>query len=424
MAEKQSRRRHTGHTKSGSVRDVRIQRIGRMTIYRRGKAYYLYYRERGRSVRRKVKGTLAAVRVIASRVSTSVEEGSPSPLGFTRIGVDDLADGFIDYCESVQQLALRTVERYRAALAVSYSALFVSNLYRPLVPSRTEAHYVAVGRWLIAFVMIGGIGTAVLTDNVLVFVQYLITVGGTFGAAVWLGFLWRGVTKTAVFVQVVCSFLIMAFIPISLQILPAARTHEPFLVQTPRKTVTIQTGALQSEVDAGLAEYVGQVVTKAHVIEPAAIFYENVARQDPSDPNSPFRGYGRFNCELWILSLFGLDLTRFSRAGLATSRYLFDAFHPFLLLFIISAFARRPDKKLLDRFFVKMHTPVRGDPEEDRRVLEENYAHPDLFQDRKVFPKTVWEILKPGKLDFIGFFGTWAAVGVVILTLYLVFTLV
>ena len=38
-------------------------------------------------------------------------------MGFTRIGLDDLADGFIDYCESVQQLALRTVERYRAALA-------------------------------------------------------------------------------------------------------------------------------------------------------------------------------------------------------------------------------------------------------------------------------------------------------------------
>ena len=45
-----------------------------------------------------------------------MEEGSPSPFGFTRISVDDLLAKFLEYCRDVQGLALRTIDRYRAAL--------------------------------------------------------------------------------------------------------------------------------------------------------------------------------------------------------------------------------------------------------------------------------------------------------------------
>jgi len=117
MADAGSKKGHTGHTSAGNVRDVRIQRIGRVTVYKRGKTYYLYYRDRGKSVRSKVEGNLATARVMASKVAAAVEEGSPSPLGFTRMAIDELLDGFIDYCESVRGLALRTVDRYRAALS-------------------------------------------------------------------------------------------------------------------------------------------------------------------------------------------------------------------------------------------------------------------------------------------------------------------
>ena len=116
MADVPAMKGHTGHTPSGNVRDVTIQRIGRVTVYKRGKTYYLYYRERGKSVRRKVEGNLATARAMASKVAAAVEEGSPSPLGFTRIAINELLDGFIEYCESVRGLALRTVDRYRAAL--------------------------------------------------------------------------------------------------------------------------------------------------------------------------------------------------------------------------------------------------------------------------------------------------------------------
>ena len=45
---------HTGRTTAGHTRDVKVERIGRVTIYKRGDVYYLYYRECGASQRRRV----------------------------------------------------------------------------------------------------------------------------------------------------------------------------------------------------------------------------------------------------------------------------------------------------------------------------------------------------------------------------------
>ncbi len=77
-------KKHTGRTASGSTRDLKIQRIGRVTVYKRGTSYYLYYREGKKSVRRKVDGNLATARATAAKVSASLEEGSPSPFGLPR----------------------------------------------------------------------------------------------------------------------------------------------------------------------------------------------------------------------------------------------------------------------------------------------------------------------------------------------------
>jgi integrase len=107
---------HTGITDKGNIRDVKIERIGKVTIYQRGKVYYLYYRERGGSHRPKVDGNLAVARATAAKVSAALAEDRPSPLGFQRTSPDEMVKGFLDYAENVQGLAWRTIDRYRAAL--------------------------------------------------------------------------------------------------------------------------------------------------------------------------------------------------------------------------------------------------------------------------------------------------------------------
>jgi len=109
MGSKQGSRGHTGHTQTGYVRDVRIERIGRVTIYERGKSYFLYYREQGRSIRRKVDGNLASARALASRTTAALSGGDPSPFDFNRTTIVELVDGFWEHCQTVQELAPRTV---------------------------------------------------------------------------------------------------------------------------------------------------------------------------------------------------------------------------------------------------------------------------------------------------------------------------
>jgi len=102
-------RGHTGKTGKGHTRDVRIERLGRATIYKRGKTYSLYYRESGRTVRRRVPGNLNSARAAASKTNAALEEGSPSPFGFKRAHPARFVSEYLDFCENVAQRATRTV---------------------------------------------------------------------------------------------------------------------------------------------------------------------------------------------------------------------------------------------------------------------------------------------------------------------------
>ena len=107
---------HTGQTRAGHVRDVKVERIGTVTIYKRGLSYFLYYREKGVSRRTKIDGNLAAARATASTVSFALANHRRSPLGHQRTSPQEMVFGFLDYVANVQKLALRTQDRYRAAL--------------------------------------------------------------------------------------------------------------------------------------------------------------------------------------------------------------------------------------------------------------------------------------------------------------------
>jgi hypothetical protein len=107
---------HTGRTPAGHTRDVKVERIDRVTIYRRGTTYCLYYRQGGLSRRRKVDGNLAVARATAHKIVAALNEGRESPVAFQRTSPKKLVEGFLESVANVQRLALRTQDRYRAAL--------------------------------------------------------------------------------------------------------------------------------------------------------------------------------------------------------------------------------------------------------------------------------------------------------------------
>lgn len=306
--------------------------------------------------------------------------------------------------------------------AVANSALFIRNLYQPLFPSKSEKHYINLGRVIIGLTMVGGIFAAVFVDNLLVLFKYFISLPAIFGAAIWLGFVWRRLAKWAVILQVVICSIIYIVLPNTFPAIEAVRTSDHFLLETSEQEVIIKTGALQEDIDAGRATEIGEAIEKRQVIEPVGVFFENVARLNPDDPNSPKIGLGRFHAELWVLSWFGLDLQNYSKAALVALRFGFDALFPFVLLFLFTLFAKPVTKATQDRFFAKIHTPVQKTPEEDARVVEENANNPEIFEKDKIWPGSNWEILKPGWQDYAGFFGSWVIVGLIILLLWLVVT--
>jgi len=312
------------------------------------------------------------------------------------------------------------------AQSVCSSALFIRNLYQPWRPGRSEKHYINVGRGVIVVTLLAGIGMAYKAENLAELFKYFISLPAVFGAAVWLGFIWRRLTPTAVIVQVIVCFSIYAVIPNVFPMLDSVSRNPSFLDETEAREVMITTGALADDVAEGRALRVGEKIEKRHLIEPTGIFFDKVVRvkgadsQSATDLQSTKAGQGRFHAEIWVLSLLGIDFSTCSKAQLVATRFFFDALFPFVLLFALSFMTRPVNRQKLDAFFGKMHTPVQATPEEEEAALEHAARHPEIFEPKKLFPGTNWEILKPGWRDAVGFGGSWVIVGVVVLLLWVI----
>ena len=63
----------TGLTQRGNVRDVKVERVGIVTIYQRGLTFCLYYRSNGRSVRHACARDLELARQHARQVCVQIK---------------------------------------------------------------------------------------------------------------------------------------------------------------------------------------------------------------------------------------------------------------------------------------------------------------------------------------------------------------
>jgi SSS family solute:Na+ symporter len=279
-----------------------------------------------------------------------------------------------------------------------------------------------VGRAVIAVTLAGAILVAMTAENLLELFQYIISVPAIFGASIWLGFVWRRVTKWAVVWQVALCILLYAAIPTAFQAIEAARRNPAWLLETAPRQVSSTTPATNDDVAAGRAGRTGEYITRTQVVPPVGVFFEKVVPIEPANPASAREGRGRFHAELWVMSWFGVDFIRWTKPQLVAARFYFDALFPFFALVVLSWFTRPEPREALDRFFAKVHTPVQPTPEAEAAALAAACADPRQFDADKVFKGENWEILKPARSDYAGFFGTWALVGVIILLLWAMVT--
>jgi solute:Na+ symporter, SSS family len=251
---------------------------------------------------------------------------------------------------------------------------------------------------------------------VVVILKFAIVLLLVWGTPITLLFLWRRVTQTAVFVQVLATLLFIAVIPSIVSSIPSFARCELLTLMTRERVVTAEVEATSVDVTAGRAQSVGQKIVRERRLEPVSVFFEEgVVRVNPKDPSSPKTGKGLFRTEVFLLKVLGFDVAGFSPAQLLTTRYLVDALLPLLILIVVSLLTKPTDSMLVARFYVRMKTPVAATLEEDARVVEASYANPGRYEHTKLFPGSNWEFTKWDKTDALGFIACCALVGVVLL---------
>ena len=90
-------------------------RVGKVSVYLHHGAWWIYYRDRGKQVRRKIGLSRPDAQQVAAQVNAQLAAGAPTLLAFTPIGVAELRQAFLAYHDNVLQSAVATVHRYRAA---------------------------------------------------------------------------------------------------------------------------------------------------------------------------------------------------------------------------------------------------------------------------------------------------------------------
>ena len=117
------------------------KRIGKVSIYQHHGCWWVYYREHGKTVRKRFGSDRDGAERAAAQVNQQVISRENTILSFEPIQVSDLRDKFLEYHETILQSSLSTVERYRTA--TSYLIRFVEQTCRS-----AKAHEVDPERFL------------------------------------------------------------------------------------------------------------------------------------------------------------------------------------------------------------------------------------------------------------------------------------
>lgn len=294
-----------------------------------------------------------------------------------------------------------------ATASLDASAAFTKNILQPLRPSTTESSQIVVGRVVIGAILIGSVLFAGQFNDIVSVFKYALSIGAIVGPAFWMAYFWRRVNTKAVATQICLSIIITIVAPNLVPSIESLRTDPDLTAMTHERIVETESRATMKDVEAGLAARAGETIMKTDRLPSDPIFFERMTETDGTR-----KGEGMFRANIWLLDKVGFDFIGWSKAGIGTAAFLFDAIVPFLLLIIVSLFTRPNSQEVLHDFYARINTPAVEDPEEDARLVREKIENPQLVEENKLFPGTNIEFWKPTRFDILGFL---ACVGFVFL---------
>jgi hypothetical protein len=275
-----------------------------------------------------------------------------------------------------------------------------------------------------------------------VFAQYKLAleVAIVFAAPFWIGMFWRRATRGAAWLTIAFSLTIFFLIPyLAPWVLPALRDNADLAISTDvviTSTTREATAADVAKRQAAIALWqqsgdrsqpepqtleIGDPFTDMFTTGGTSVFWKRltgnmqlveVSRAESDDGNTVVvtqrregrcHGEGRLNLDHILYQALGMDLRKADKAMLETLRIPPRLITPLVVMVLLSFVTRRGTKEVLDRYYVKMKTPVHPDPEGDKRELELSFETPTRYDDKKLWPTTDIEIQKPTRTDVVGF---------------------
>ncbi len=344
------------------------------------------------------------------------------------------------------------------------SALVVRNGYAAYInPHASDRTCLRLGRVVGVLVITGGAAAALMWYDIFEQLKTVWELPILFAAPFWIGMYWRRATPLAAWGTV--TFSLLAFF-----VIPAVLPHAmPSLAENARYTATnelvttiVTRPAVPADVarreaavglwhkkvrdwvklvgaqDEGAAAdmfgpmpepiQVGQSIEDRFTTGGKPIYWKGRVRSIGPEKrreidhqvhgntvkireayDCPLQGQGSFQLDFLIYDFLNVDLAKMDNATLETLRLPTRLVLPFLVMIVLSLITPRSNREALDRYYVKMKTPVRPDPDEDRQALENSYQNPWQFDHRRLIPYFGLEFQKPRPIDVIGFVGVFLA---------------
>lgn len=345
--------------------------------------------------------------------------------------------GLVGFMISSMMAALMSTA---SALMLTVSGLLLHNVYKPLVPGKTERHYVWTGRILGGAFLIGGALIATQFDSILEILKFVWEFFVIFAAAFWLGLKWRRANRQGAWASILVTLFLFYLLPVLLPLLipslkqnndllvqtepvPIVRTYSARITDVEERAEQIAQWRLKTEagIEAGVMPRelrIGDEFTRTFDLPAKSIFW---SKQPVKNEQGILEARGYLFPELFLLNKMGMDLHLKPYALNETLRMLIRLIFPFILLIIVSLLTKQQSDDRSLRFFLKMRTRVRGlGAEVDAKDLEEAYANPEKTETLLAFPNTSLEIYKWNKQDVVGFLISVGVVAVVLGTLFAV----
>jgi len=326
----------------------------------------------------------------------------------------------------------------KSAFMLTASGLLTNNLYRPLVPHRSENHYIWAGRVFSALYMGAAAALAMQFKDVFEIFKMTMLFNCILGASFWLGMLWRRSNCAGAWVSMLVMFVATVILPFGLPLIPGLRTAPSLLKTTEAVPVSRMYVAREMDVQERLQAtahwdllraagktaaarplplIAGQKFAKTVLLPPKAVFWSEGLQFDGGKP----RGEGTLQVELVALDRLGWDLTKNTYSLNETLTFLFRIIVPFAVLMLVAVFTQPEPKEPLDQFYGKMLTPVVGSHEDDAQAMALTRANPHRFDHLKMFPGSAWEMRRWNREDWGGVVGSClVGAGVVVLLLVVV----